>query len=1031
MVGRLFLLHAGVLMLQASILVSGQLNSPPRLKPGSETYFQVSEGAAIGEVLFSLRATDSDAGDVLTFSALTDETRSLVDLGTPVKGSDGVWSCELLLKTQLDRDQGLDTRKLFFEVSDKSAQVSIYIMMIITDINDNPPTFLGLPYKTSIPEDFEVGKDFFTVSARDPDMGNGGSVEYTFETNRREFKETFDIHPYLGHIALNRSLDYEQRSFYHLKVSATDLGDQRCPGATCLCNASTTQCDGEPVDLFITVEDVQDTPPEFERLLNMYYVPENRNVGDAILQVQAVDGDRGVDVPNQIRYSFTTNNPNPFSIDEISGTISVKERLDAADPRSTGGLYILAVTATEVSPTGSSAPADIDPSRSTSQTNVSIIVTDVDDHAPQFNHLTYSANVLENTPSGAPLTVSPTIEVSDKDQGENSRFRISVKRNGVPYNGFTTLPGEGQIIQGSSRVTITVGDTTELDYETENVIAFQLVLTEEHANEDAHLPSRPPATATVVLNLSDANDNSPTFPPSQPRSFSVSEDLAPGEVIGTVTAQDADSGDFGNVTFNLEMDGHEEEFNISSEGVIRLAKTLDREVRSAYSLVVIATDSPSSPASQQRTSRLPITANVLDVNDLDPQWTLVIPVVSVQESALPDTKITDLIAVDRDQGLNGEIEYSIAPGTNGSTLFVVRKIDGRAELSVGSSLVGHSGLLVVKVKATDKGASPRTSEAEVTVLVIDENQFTPVFTNPDEGQYNVSTGELPEIIVDEEEPINTVLMQFKATDRDQGVNGEINYFLVPSLNKDFEFFMVDRETGYLRAARRLDREAKESYEIQVKAEDLGQPAARASILTMRVRLRDIDDHTPTFASQVMPLTMSVQEENNSANIGVVEASDADSELSNRGVCYYLFGGDFLSRLKLNKDTGNLSLKEKINRETTQLFDVVIKASPRCNLDPLTFVTPEDLADSASTATGGRSTSSSLATPPEAYNASDASLLWVRVTVLDVNDNPPQFSHQTLSTGILFDVPRDTEIMNLAVSSGNSQTLLARKLMIMK
>ena len=93
----------------------------------------------------------------------------------------------------------------------------------------------------------------------------------------------------------------------------------------------------------------------------------------------------------------------------------------------------------------------------------------------------------------------------------------------------------------------------------------QLILIEEHPSGNAPIPPRPTATATVVLNLLDANDNSPVFPPTQPRSFSVSEDAKPGEVIGTVTAEDADSGMFGTVTFSLETDGHDEEFNISSE----------------------------------------------------------------------------------------------------------------------------------------------------------------------------------------------------------------------------------------------------------------------------------------------------------------------------------------------------------------------------------------------------------------------------------------------------------------------------------
>ena len=38
------------------------------------------------------------------------------------------------------------------------------------------------------------------------------------------------------------------------------------------------------------------------------------------------------------------DNDSPFSIDEATGIIRVAETLDAADPRSRGGLYILPVT---------------------------------------------------------------------------------------------------------------------------------------------------------------------------------------------------------------------------------------------------------------------------------------------------------------------------------------------------------------------------------------------------------------------------------------------------------------------------------------------------------------------------------------------------------------------------------------------------------------------------------------------------------------------------------------------------------------
>ena len=94
---------------------------------------------------------------------------------------------------------------------------------------------------------------------------------------------------------------------------------------------------------------------------------------------------------------------------------------------------------------------------------------------------------------------------------------------------------------------------------------------------------------------------------------------------------------------------------LSFQGVITVAKPLDREIRSAYRLVVIATDSPGAPLSRRRSSRFPINVTVLDVNDFHPRWPEVIPVVSVRESASVGSKVVDLKAVDLDEGINGEV----------------------------------------------------------------------------------------------------------------------------------------------------------------------------------------------------------------------------------------------------------------------------------------------------------------------------------------------------------------------------------------
>ena len=60
--------------------------------------------------------------------------------------------------------------------------------------------------------------------------------------------------------------------------------------------------------VIINVKDVQDTAPFFTSLPYMVSLPEDSTVGSSVLQVTALDGDRGV--PNPINYRFISGNQN-------------------------------------------------------------------------------------------------------------------------------------------------------------------------------------------------------------------------------------------------------------------------------------------------------------------------------------------------------------------------------------------------------------------------------------------------------------------------------------------------------------------------------------------------------------------------------------------------------------------------------------------------------------------------------------------------------------------------------------------------
>ncbi|CAL1529850.1 unnamed protein product, partial [Lymnaea stagnalis] len=822
---------------------------------------------------------------------------------------------------------------------------------------------------------------------------------------------TFDLDQISGKITLKTRLDYEKRSFYHLKIFSRDEGSPSCPSPQCLCNA-TEVCKAEPVDLFITILDVEDTAPVFEGLPYIETVSEDKPEGFPILRVIASDGDRGVAVPNNVYFSISGGDIGLFSINSLNGTISVGKALDADtdEVRNRGGFYLINVTATEA-PVNSSAV--LNQSTSVSITQVSITILDVDDNLPTFNQTEYNATVPENTPLGVPLSVTPIIFVEDKDQGINSRFNLSVTKDGLPYKDFLTLPAEGQTIQGRSSITITVGNSSVLDFETRTNITFQADIVATSIDQAGRAKNS--TSATIFLKIDDTNDNSPTFP-TQSNSFNVSENATVGDLIATIKAEDVDTKDYGKVTYSLEESGFDGEFLINNTtGELRVAKSLDREQRSSYMLVVDATDSPSLPEDQRRRSRFSIGVHIMDVNDNSPVWAQVIPFITVLESTAVNTTMTELWATDSDEGLNGEIVYSIAPGTNGSDLFAVGQNNGRGFVNVRQTLIDHFGLRLVIVTATDKGVPSKNSSTNLSVFVVDENQHRPVFTKPNEKNYDSIAGIFPDIEILEEQNIGSNLFQFQAQDADSGENGRVNFFLLATTNKDYEYFKIDRATGNLTSVGRLDREVKDVYEIQVNAEDNGQPAPLSNTMTLRVRLKDVDDNLPIY-NVTMPQKMQVKEEVSPIIIGqVTPAGDKDLPPFNT-TCYFLYGGDNLTSFQLNSTSGELSLRDKLDRETTQFLNLVIKAAPP--------TTPSSGCQQTGLPAKSQVTSSKVTsdlTPPTLYNSSDTSLLWLQVVVVDINDNPPKFTSPDLPTAVLNDADIGTEVMTLTNSVTDADT----------
>lgn len=77
----------------------------------------------------------------------------------------------------------------------------------------------------------------------------------------------------------------------------------------------------------------------------------------------------------------------------------------------------------------------------------------------------------------------------------------------------------------------------------------------------------------------------------EPKVLTIPENIHLGREVGRIQAIDADTGEFGKITFLLDRLSSQGKFSIEpSTGVLRVIDKLDREEKASYLLVIEAWD---------------------------------------------------------------------------------------------------------------------------------------------------------------------------------------------------------------------------------------------------------------------------------------------------------------------------------------------------------------------------------------------------------------------------------------------------------
>lgn len=207
-----------------------------------------------------------------------------------------------------------------------------------------------------------------------------------------------------------------------------------------------------------------------------------------------------------------------------------------------------------------------------------------------------------------------------------------------------------------------------------------------------------------------------------------------------VTASDPDKdADQEALRYSLHGQGAESEFIIDEvTGKIYAQRTLDREERSVWRFVVLATDE----GGEGLTGFTDVIINVWDINDNEPVFTCAPSCHGrVAENSLVGTSVMEMTATDLDDsavGQNAVLSYRIMGSLDG-TIFHERGVPSSSEMftinpSTGTITVAMEGLdreqvesYLLFVEARDGGGLAGVATA--TIQIKDLNDHAPKFTD--------------------------------------------------------------------------------------------------------------------------------------------------------------------------------------------------------------------------------------------------------------------------------------------------------------
>lgn len=763
----------------------------------------------------------------------------------------------------------------------------------------------------------------------------------------------------------------------------------------------------------VLIEDVNDNSPQFLNLPFSIMISEDKEPGDVLYQVSAIDKDQAEN--GSILYSIEEDY-DLFRIDPDVGDISLQRPLDFEAMSK----YALIVLATD----------DGEPNHSTTS---QLIIQVRNRTNPIFQTLLYPLKVPENVPpfttilhvqarnpegyriiynleeenaskhfhmdfkTGVLTVTNPldfesqtfhvlTVRATDSVLGASSEASIEIEVEDVNDNApvFSQqtyrvniaegLPVNTSVIQLSAtdkdsgrnkdltyhivKMEGNEADFFQINPKTGLIVTKQVLDHEDIKHFNLKIKAIDNGTvplsseALVYINVTDVNDNTPDF--ISPHYTATLDEMAKcGHIVIKIQASDPDSADLSNLKYKIHSGNEDRFFNINeSSGIISFANVCRRNLDPYYNLTVAVSDGVF-----QKTA--PVNIDMINSNRHSPYFKQSLYEAELAENAEPGTRVIRLAAIDPDDGPYGSVDYTII-NKLADEKFAIHK-DGQVVTTQPLDRENSTQkVIAIKVMAKDGGG--KVAFCTVKIILTDENDNVPQFKATD---YQVSI----QSTVNKGSPVIRIM----AYDADDGKNADVTYTVEDAEEVTEDIIEINPFTGVVSVKESLVGMENKIFNFKVKARDGSLPFYNSTV-PVQMKVVPPEVPLPKFTEPLYSFS-AAEDVLIGTEIGFVRA---DSDIP---IIYSLLNGNTIESNKgkefsIDKESGTLLLQKPIDYEKTKWYQVDVVAQGSQNGTDIT------------------------------------SLVSVIIQVQDVNDNQPVFDASPYRAFLAENMPAGTTVIQV-------------------